>query len=623
MTEENSPAIQITTPTRTFRGHEYTVFGVAVFPDRQRMVTASFDHTLRLWDLEYGVELKKMEGHRNEVRALAVSRDGQWIASGDYGGTLIAWNRDGEPLTQPIKVHSNWITSLDFSPDSTFLASGSFDATTIIWNTQTLQAQGYYGNATNCVRYMPFGQYLATWQAQGNPINCGVGIYCVRYSPSGEYLAIATLTNIQIWNSGTRECIVVFQGHSAFNYNGSCNASLLWTPDGKQLVSSGTDLDPTIRIWDLTYTRICGSLSTWIMQVGEPYKCHTRLISMIALSPTGTLLASASYDHQVYIWRLSDRRIISIFKHTSNVCCVTFSADGRHILSGGFDNVISKWAVPVLEDVLKDQPSDGVSPEDSPKEQVADDAQQSDCEILTIDTTARNACITGDLSTADRLFTQEINADGNDHNSCANRSFVMARKADWDRALDDALKSISIRPSLIGCISKGIALCGKRQFQNAMKAFDLGFMFVDTNVKKTHLLLLIKAIALFNADEHEEAILRVQDLAATCPNVDDLACQIVEAYLHVQLGLNVLDDTDGMRHSEAADHFTSAVNTIRFSSMSAIHSKYDVFVVVCSLQSIRKSFFTPHCACLVIRVGPHVLVANCAPKLVPCAPSGR
>jgi hypothetical protein len=44
----------------------------------------------------------------------------------------------------------------------------------------------------------------------------------------------------------------------------------------------------------------------------------------------------------------------------------------------------------------------------------------------------------------------------------------------------------------MGCISKGIAHCGKRQFQDAMKAFDLAFMYVDVDLNKTRLLLLIK-----------------------------------------------------------------------------------------------------------------------------------
>ncbi|KAG2031700.1 WD40-repeat-containing domain protein [Suillus americanus] len=535
MTEVGQPAIRITTASRTFEGHKDTIFAVAVFPDRRRMVTASYDKTLRLWDLEAGVVLKKMEGHHFGVRGLAVSRDGQFIASGDDGGELITWNRDGESLIQPIKVHSKHIWWLDFSPDNRFLASGSWDTTVELWNTKT-------------------------WQVQGDPINCGAEIRCVRYSPSGEHLAIATNKDIQIWNAGKRECTAKFQGHTAF---GAWNTSLVWTPDGKQLVSAGSNSDPTIRIWDS---------STW-MQVGEPWKGHTEAVWMIALNPTGTLLASASEDRQVRLWRLSDRvdqQTIAIFKHVDVVYCVTFSMDGKHILSGGRDQIISKWEIPLLEDILKGQAPDDALWEDTSKEHVANN-------ILAINTTARNACITGDLLTAHGLLTQYINADSNDYNSYANRSFVMARRADWDRALDDALKSISIKPSLMGCISKGIALCGKGQFENAMNAFDLAFMFVDANVNKTHLLLLLKAIALFNANQHDEAILRVQDLATTCPNVDALACQIVEAYLHVQVGM---DASDSARHNEAVGHFTSAVNTIGFSSMSAIHSKYDVFVVL-------------------------------------------
>jgi hypothetical protein len=63
-------------------------------------------------------------------------------------------------------------------------------------------------------------------------------------------------------------------------------------------------------------------------------------------------------------------------------------------------------------------------------------------QILTINTTARDACINGDLTIATRLLTQCIRADGNDHNSHANRSFVEARNSNWDCALDDSLKVI-------------------------------------------------------------------------------------------------------------------------------------------------------------------------------------
>ncbi|KAG2738166.1 WD40 repeat-like protein [Suillus brevipes Sb2] len=296
-----SQVIPSTVPTRAFEDHEKTVSAVALFPDKRRMVTGSWDKTLRLWDLETGVVSKKMEGHSKWVSALAVSRDGQIIASGDAGGEIITWHGEtGESLTKPIKAHSDQIYSVDFSPDGTVLATGSYDGMMKFWCTKT-------------------------WQMQGDPIECVV--YCIRYSPSGELLAIATNKNIQIYNPGTRKCVTSLTRRAT---------SLAWTPDGTRLLSAGDKYDPTIREWD--------SL-TW-QQVGHPWKGHTSYIYAIAIDPAGTLVASASDDKHVRLWRLSDRRNIGIFEHSSAPLSVTFSADGRHILSGGEDKKISEWEVP-------------------------------------------------------------------------------------------------------------------------------------------------------------------------------------------------------------------------------------------------------------------------------------
>ncbi|KAG2741376.1 WD40 repeat-like protein [Suillus brevipes Sb2] len=94
-----SQLIPSTTPLRNFEDHDETIWTVAAFHDTRRMVTGSWDKTLRIWDLETGIVLKKMEGHSSKVEALAVSRDGQIIASGDDGGEIIAWHgENGESL---------------------------------------------------------------------------------------------------------------------------------------------------------------------------------------------------------------------------------------------------------------------------------------------------------------------------------------------------------------------------------------------------------------------------------------------------------------------------------------------------------------------------------------------
>jgi WD40 repeat protein len=328
-----------------------------------------------------------MEGHSSGVGALAVSQDGQIIASGDGGGEVITWHGEtGESLTKPFKAQSDEISSVNFSPDRTVLATGSY-ATTKFWCTKT-------------------------WQMQGEPIKCDP--FCIRYSPSGELLAIAAEYDIQLYNPGTRELVASFEAQAM---------SLAWTPDGTRLLSGGGYEDPTIREWDPL---------TW-QQVGHPWEGHTTYIIAIAIDPTGTLVASASEDNHVRIWRLSDRQNIGIFQHSSSLCSVTFSVDGRYILSGGWDRKISEWEVP------KDAHSKA-----SPDTHNA--IRASSVQILPI-TTASHASITGDLPTADELITQDIHADAHNYTSYAHRSFVMARKHDWDHAIEDAIKVSCTDPS--------------------------------------------------------------------------------------------------------------------------------------------------------------------------------
>ncbi|KAG2359701.1 hypothetical protein BDR07DRAFT_1414469 [Suillus spraguei] len=168
-------------------------------------------------------------------------------------------------------------------------------------------------------------------------------------------------------------------------------------------------------------------------------------------------------------------------------------------------------------------------------------------ELLAI--TKRTASITEDLSIAEKVLTKEITADAKNFASHANRSFVMARKLEWNRALQDANKSLAIRTSLAGYVAKGIALCGQQHIEDARMTFDLGFTLTEGNMDATWFLCLIKAIALFNANRHEEAMLREYALRA--------------AY-----------------HSEAIEHFSVAVKAIIFLAQSAAPAVCEAFTVL-------------------------------------------
>ncbi|KIK38134.1 hypothetical protein CY34DRAFT_15239 [Suillus luteus UH-Slu-Lm8-n1] len=217
-------------------------------------------------------------------------------------------------------------------------------------------------------------------------------------------------------------------------------------------------------------------------------------------------------------------------------------------------------------------------------------------------TAVRNAFISGDFPIAEQLLTQDIEADPKNYASYANRSFVMTRLLDWDRALHDATMSVNIQASFIGYISKGIALCGKMQVWDAMKVFDLAFTFADGDSKMAHRLFLIKAgsIAMFNANKDEEGAFPVQELAAR-PNPDPLACHIVEAYMRVQLGTIAMDA--GL-HKEAADHFSAAVEAGASFATLDIHSMHIEFVLLFGwdLKSLWQIANQQRC-CALLRTG--------------------
>lgn len=74
---------------RTFTGHTYYVEACAFSPDGKRIVSSSWDKTLKLWNSETGEELNTLRGHTHSVHACAFSPDGKRIVLGDLMGQVL------------------------------------------------------------------------------------------------------------------------------------------------------------------------------------------------------------------------------------------------------------------------------------------------------------------------------------------------------------------------------------------------------------------------------------------------------------------------------------------------------------------------------------------------------
>ncbi|MGI9424023.1 MAG: c-type cytochrome, partial [Hyphomicrobiaceae bacterium] len=117
--------------------HGAKIVGLALSPNETTVATASWDRTVRLWDLSSGKPLHVLRGHTGPVNAVAFSSDGSLLLSAAYDGTLRLWSVvTGEP--KRIAYRHGWgINVLQrFGATDQFLF-GALDGTSAIYDLGT------------------------------------------------------------------------------------------------------------------------------------------------------------------------------------------------------------------------------------------------------------------------------------------------------------------------------------------------------------------------------------------------------------------------------------------------------------------------------------------------------
>jgi WD40 repeat protein/uncharacterized caspase-like protein len=288
---------------RSFEGNSRPFQVASLSSDSKRMVTGQgkYDQPgeIRLWDLEMGKLIKTFTGHNDELRSIAISKDGKRILSGTAGNerAIKLWNVDTGKEVKTFLGHNDYINSLDFSLDGKRIISTS-------------------GGKNS----------LMIWDAESGKVIKAIdglsSIYVSTISPDGTSFISGDGRDIIHWDALTGNKIKTFEG------NETMIQALAFSPDGKTLVSGGTD----------------SLAKLWVVETGKIIKIftgHNYWVTSVNFSLDGKNIVTQSWDKTLKTWDIeSGKELRTYYGDDFWIPNLAFSSDGKRIITGSADNTI-------------------------------------------------------------------------------------------------------------------------------------------------------------------------------------------------------------------------------------------------------------------------------------------
>jgi WD40 repeat protein/serine/threonine protein kinase len=274
------------------------------------------------------------------------------------------WGRLMHLCTQDVRTcdAQQPIDAVALSPDGTRFVTGGWGGIARIWDA---------GSGRELLAIPTGGQY----------------VFGVAFAPDGRHVATGSNQRpdyVKLWDAQTGDLVKAYPGH------GDAVLSLAFSRDGKRLLTSS--YDETARLWDLEsgaaqvfqghewwvwsaafspderrIVTACqdGSAMVWSVetrQPGPPFLGHVGPVYAAEFSPDGKQVATAGYDRRILIWEpdrlrpfefgsrpdlsaVAAAEYVALEGHAAGVRALRYSADGKLLLSGGYDNTVRIWDV--------------------------------------------------------------------------------------------------------------------------------------------------------------------------------------------------------------------------------------------------------------------------------------
>jgi WD40 repeat protein len=288
---ENRPRLRLT------GHHPLAVSSVSVSPDGKRLLTSSWDRTLRLWDAVTGKQLRVFEGHTLWINAAALSPDGKYALSGSADRTVRLWDATTGKQVHQMTGHTGIVYSVAFGPEGKAI-SGAGDGTMRLWDLRTGKCASVFRAHTHHIDKVAYSHQarIAATDCWPRPIRLwdletgkevasrfSTGLHLLCFSGDGkQLLASDHWKRLCILDVGTGKILK------------SINVGALYgafSPNGKRIIAG--DYAGTVRLWDAATGKKL-----------RQYDLHKGEVGSAAFFPDGKGIAISSKDGTASIWRL-------------------------------------------------------------------------------------------------------------------------------------------------------------------------------------------------------------------------------------------------------------------------------------------------------------------------------
>lgn len=368
--------------------------------DSKRLVTASADQTVRVWDVEADKCLHSWRIGDEGAVSVSDQQVGVLWPHGRSDGLIISLSLNGdlnyltEGSSAPTKIvqgHNKSITALGVGSDRKSVITGSFDGRVCSWDINSGTGSVVDGQAhANQVKQfasVPGRTYSVAWDDTLRTIDESANTFTgssVKLNSQPQSVAAAADGHVIVaHNNGiavySKDQLVselrtdftpaAVAAHGSFVAVGGPddNSVLVYTLDGGGKLSSAptaTLRSSTAKVVTLSFSPngkhlaagnssgkiVVYSTGSWDVAT-DRWSAHTARVLSIAWNEAGTHAASGGLDTNVFVWSLSKpgSRVKAANAHKDGVYGVAWLEGGRKVVSSGGDAAIKIWTVNGLQ----------------------------------------------------------------------------------------------------------------------------------------------------------------------------------------------------------------------------------------------------------------------------------